>query len=207
MAENEQKQTFFYTEKDEDKLIGIIESDGDLKERCDVLREIGRVATVKSVEPLAALLGDEVLAHRARYALEMMPFPEVDDVLRKAMKDQKGELLSGIIMSLGNRRDTAAVDAIAEQLGSSEPAVALAAAYALGNIGTQDSTNALLASLPESKGTHRDAICEGLLRAAEAMKAAGWDENALAVYDRLRILKEPRHVREAAMVSSVEMRS
>ena len=31
MAENEQKQTFFYTEKDEDKMIGIIQSDAELK--------------------------------------------------------------------------------------------------------------------------------------------------------------------------------
>ncbi|MCA9411084.1 MAG: HEAT repeat domain-containing protein [Candidatus Omnitrophica bacterium] len=207
MADKEQKQTFFFTDEDEDKMLGIIQSDAELKERCDVLREIGRVATVKSVEPMAALLGDEVLAHRARYALEMMPFPEVDVALRKAMKEQKGNLLAGIIMSLGNRRDTAAVDMIAEQLGSSDPAVALASAYALGDIGTQDAANALEAVLPDSTGTQRDAICEGLLRAAEAMKAAGWDENALAVYDRLRIIKEPRHVREAAMMSSVAMRS
>jgi len=206
MAENEQKQTFFFTEKDEDKLIGIIQGNGDLKEKCDVLREIGRIATVKSIGPLAGLLSDPVLAHRARYALEMMPFPEVDDTLRKAMKEQKGDLLAGIIMSLGNRRDTAAVSMVAEQLGSSEPSVAIAAAYALGNIGTQDATNTLLAVLPESKGTLRDAVCEGLMRAAEAMKAAGWDENALAVYDRLRIIKEPRHVREAALIHSVEMR-
>ncbi|MCA9445151.1 MAG: hypothetical protein KC964_30460, partial [Candidatus Omnitrophica bacterium] len=136
MADKEQKQTFFFTDEDEDKMLAIIQSDAELKERCDVLREIGRVATVKSVEPMAALLGDEVLAHRARYALEMMPFPEVDVALRKAMKEQKGNLLAGIIMSLGNRRDTAAVDMIAEQLGSSDPAVALASAYALGDIGT-----------------------------------------------------------------------
>lgn len=206
MADNEQKTTFFYTEKDEDKLIGVIQSDAELKEKCDILREIGRIATVKSIAPLIALLGDEKLAHRARYALEMMPQPEVDDALREAMGEHKGLHLAGVIMSLGARRDTQAVAAIAEKLSDSDASVALASAYALGNIGTQDATNALLAVLPDSTGKQRDAVCEGLLRCAEAMKAAGWSANSLAVYDRLRILKEPAHVGRAALAHSVEMR-
>lgn len=206
MADKEQKTTFFYTEKDEDKLIGIIQSDADLKEKCDILREIGRVATEKSIAPLIALLADEKLAHRARYALEMMPHPGVDDALREAMGNLKGSLLAGAIMSLGARRDTQAVEAIAATLADSDPDVALASAYALGNIGTKGATDALLAALPDSSGVRRDAICEGLLRCAEAIKAAGWRDSSLAIYDRLRIVKEPRHVREAALTHSVEMR-
>ena len=46
----------------------------------------------------------------ARYALETIPDPSVDDALRDALGKLKGRPLLGVIGSLGVRRDAKAVD-------------------------------------------------------------------------------------------------
>ncbi len=64
--------------------------------------------------PLAALLGDEKLAHMARYGLEPIPDPAVDDALRDALGKLKGRPLVGVIGSIGVRRDTKAVEPLCQ---------------------------------------------------------------------------------------------
>ena len=71
------------------------------------------VATKEAVPTLAALLGDEKLSHMARYALEAIPDPSVDDALRDALGKLQGRPRLGVIGSLGVRRDAKAVDALA----------------------------------------------------------------------------------------------
>jgi ubiquinone biosynthesis protein UbiJ len=111
---------------------------------------------------LAALLGDEKLAHMARYALETFPDPSVDGALRSALGSLKGGLLVGAVQSVGVRRDAQSVDALAGLLGSSDPEVALAASRALGRIASPTAEGALKAAL-----ANRPVAAEGLLICAE----------------------------------------
>jgi HEAT repeat protein len=192
----------------EAQLIVVLKSDAAQKEKADACRQLARVATKQSVPALAALLGDEKLSHMARYALETIPDPSVDDALRDALGKLKGRPLMGVIGSLGVRRDAKAVDAIAKLLADPDAELAQAAARALGQIGTIEAAKALRRELhhlfveslfetgtPETakalstaNAAKQAAVCEGLFRSAEALAAQGQGAESLAIYDHLRRL-------------------
>ena len=98
-------------------------------------RQLSIIGTEAEVPMLAGLLADENLSHMARYALERIPGPAAPEAMRQALGKVKGKLLVGVINSLGNRRLASAVDNLAPLLSDADPAVAQAAAAALGKIG------------------------------------------------------------------------
>jgi len=186
----------------EAELLAVLRSDATLQEKSAACRQLARIATKESVPTLAAMLGDEKLSHMARYALENIRDPSVDDALREALDKVQGQPRLGVIGSLGVRRDAKAVDALAELLKG--PGTAQAAARALGNIGTPAAAKALDGVLPDSSGGNQLAICEGLLRCAEALAADGQSEPSRAIYDRLRGLPDaPQQVRAAALRGAI----
>jgi len=191
----------------EAKLIAVLKSDAQLKDKADACRLLARVATKDAVPVLAGLLGDEKLGHMARYALEPLPDPAADEALRDALGKLKGLRLVGVINSLGVRRDAKAVGALAGLLGDADADVAQAAARALGTIGTAAAAKAVEGALPKAPAGNQVAFCEGLLRCAEALAATGEAKEALGVYDRLRALKPaPHQVRTGALRGAVLLR-
>ena len=93
----------------EASLISVLEGDADWYEKQDACRTLRRIGTEKSIPALAALLGDERLSHMARYALEPMAMPEAGKALRDALEQTEGLPKTGVIISLGARRDQQAV--------------------------------------------------------------------------------------------------
>jgi HEAT repeat protein len=186
------------------KLIAVLKSDASQKEKADACRELARIGTKDAVAPLAALLGDERLSHMARYGLETIPDPAVDDALRDALKSLKGRPLVGVIGSIGVRRDAKAIEPLAKLLQDADAEVAQAAARALGNIGNTAAVKALGGALASVPAKNQLAFCEGLFRCAEALNAKGQREEALAVYDRLRAVKDaPHQVRAGALRGAI----
>ena len=106
------------------KLVAVLQSDANQKDKADACRELARIGDKAAVAPLAALLPDEKLSHMARYGLETIPSPEVDKALREAAGKLEGMQLVGVIGSIGVRRDTKAVSLLAELLHSPDNAVA-----------------------------------------------------------------------------------
>jgi HEAT repeat protein len=189
---------------EEAQLIAVLKSDATQKEKADACRELARVATKQSVPTLAALLGDEKLSHMARYALETIADPSVDDALRDALGKLKGRPLMGVIGSLGVRHDAKAVDAIAKLLTDADPDLAQSAARSLGQIGTPEAAKALTGALAGASAANQVAFCEGLFRSAESLAAQGQDAEALAIYDRLRGLPQaPHQVRSGALRGAI----
>ena len=127
----------------EGKLIAVLKSDASHKEKADACRQLAIIGTTDAIAPLAALLGDEKLSHMARYGLEPIPDPAVDEALREALGKLKGRPLVGVIGSIGVRRDAKAVPALAKLQHNSDPDVAQAASRALGSIGNTDAAKAL----------------------------------------------------------------
>ncbi len=121
--------------------------DATLAQRQDACRKLALIGTAESVPALALLLGDPELSHMVRYALEPIPDPSVDAALRDALHTVKGRPLLGVIGSIGMRRDEQAVPTLAKLLADSDPAVAGAAARALGGIGTAAAAKALQSKL------------------------------------------------------------
>jgi HEAT repeat protein len=188
----------------EAKLIAVLRSGATQEEKAATCRDLARVATKQSVPALASLLGDEKLAHMARYALETIPDPSVGDALRGALGKLAGRPLQGVIGSLGVRRDVKAVAAMAPLLTGADADVAQAAAHALGNIGTPEAAKVLDGVLRGASGGRQIAVCEGLFRCAEAIAAQGQVGQSQAIYDRLRGLAQaPRQVRAAALRGAI----
>ncbi len=192
------------TPEEEAKLIAVLKSDASLKQKVDACRQLSVIGTKTAVAPLAALLGDEKLSHNARYALEPIPDPSVDEAFRDALGKLKGTPLVGVIGSVGVRRDARAVRPLAGFLSNSDAEVAQAAARALGSIGNRRATRVLQRALPGVSAGNRLAFCEGLLRCAESLAARGRQDQALAIYDQLRNMKEaPHQVRGGALRSAI----
>jgi len=189
---------------DEGKLIAVIKSsDATHKEKVDACRGLALIATDKSIAPLVALLSDEKLSHMARYALETIKDPAVDEAFRDALGKLKGMPLVGVIGSVGVRRDTQAVGALVKMLRESDAVVARAAARALGNIGNAAAARALRNELGNALGQNKLHVCEGLFRCAETAVAEGRKQQAIDIYDQLRKLDDPHQVRGGAVREAI----
>ena len=178
----------------EAKLIAVLKSNAESNAKADACRELARIGTADAVPALAALLADEKLAHMARYGLETIPGPAVDEALRDALGKLKGRLLVGVIGSIGVRHDEKAVAALAGLLKDPDAEVAQAAARALGNDrhgGCRESP--ARRCCPRVAAANQLAVCEGLFRCAEALAAKGQPDKAIVIYDTLRNLKQAPH--------------
>ena len=188
------------------ELIATLKSDASQKDKADACRELARVGTKEAVPVLASLLADEKLAHMARYALEPIPDPAVDEALRAALGRLKGRRLVGVICSIGARRDGQALPLLAKLLRDGDADVAQAAARAIGRLGTVEAATALQHALTGVTAANQLALCEGLFRCAAALNAEGRRAEALAIYDRLRDLPGPQQVRGGALCAAILVR-
>lgn len=187
----------------EQTLIGALASKKDVMDACRKLQITG---TKNAVAPLAALLADPELNHMARYALEPIPDPSVDDVLRDALGKLKGLPLVGVIASIGVRRDPKAVEALGKLLGDADAHVAQIAARSLGCIGSVECAKAIQGALPTTPAANKLTFCEGLFRCAENLRAQGFKELALGIYDQLAKVEDIKQVKGGAECAAACLR-
>ena len=193
-------------EGDEAQLIAVLQqADAPLFDKAKACQTLAVIGTKQCVPVLAGLLGDEQLAHYARYGLEPIPDPAVDEALRAAMGKLQGRLLVGVINSIGNRRDAGAVDDLKNLLGNSDQQVAAAAAAALGRIATPECARALQQALG-GPANLRPAVGDACLTASDVLLAAGQSDNAAALYDAVHQAEVPRHVQIAAAQGAIRAR-
>lgn len=165
---------------------------------------LAMVGTKDAVPVLAALLDKPQFSHYARFALVPIPDPSVDDALRGALKNVKGNLLVGVIDSIGQRKDAKAVAPLAKLLYSADGAVAQAAAASLGRISGPAATTALRDGLVKTKGPVQAAVAASGLVCAEGLMAQNDRKGALALYDTLSRPNMPKSVRLAAMHNTIK---
>jgi HEAT repeat protein len=181
----------------ENRLVVALQSDISRDAKDYVCRKLAIVGTASAVPALASLLGQQDYSHMARMALERIPAPEAGEALRHAAAKVSNELKIGVISSLGSRRDPAAVSMLNELLSSSDPAVARAAALALGAIGNLDAASALKAAATSAAASN-PAVIDALLVCAEALVASQKQGDALTIYRSLAVDNQGRLVRLAA---------
>lgn len=181
-----------------DELIGVLNSGASQKEKVDACRNLARVGTREAVPTLAGLLGDEKLAHMARYALEPIPEAAVDDALRAALGKLTGRLLVGVIGSIGVRRDRKAVGPLAKMLGNPDADVTRTAARTLGKIGTSEAAEVLGKALATAGDDLRPVVADGCLACAEALLAEDKRSEAAAICRSVGKADLPKHFRLAA---------
>lgn len=180
--------------------------DNEKREAC---RKLASIGTAASVAPLVAMLGDASLSHMARYGLETNPDPAVDVAFRNELAQPKDKrlaarTLTGIIGSVGVRKDAEAVPLLAEMLKDEDAGIVQAAGRALGKIGNPPAVEALTAAVAGASGDNLVSIAEGLFRAAETALAAEKADVASAIYATLRGLKEaPQQIRLGALRGAI----
>ena len=176
----------------EQELIAILESDAPPQDKAVPCKQLAVVGTEAAVPALAQLLPNSDLSSWARIALEAIPGPAADKALRDAIDQVDGRLLIGIINSIAVRRDAEASGALIPHLQNDNADVAVAAAIALGRIGSEAASNALVQKLDESRAPVRSAIAEGCVLCAEKQLDAGNNAEAIRLYDQVRQADVPQ---------------
>ena len=185
------------------KLAGVLQTSAPHGAKDFACRQLAVIGTGESVAALALLLTDEKLSHMARFALERIPGPAVDDALREAIGKVKGKTLVGVVNSIGARHDTKAVGSLAKLLGDSDTSVAGAAASALGKIGGPVATDALMKALAGAPAAVQLNIADGCLLCADRLLAQGKKKDAVAICQRLRGKDFPKAIRVGAMRTTI----
>ena len=181
----------------ESRLVAALQSELSLDAQEYVCRKLAMVGTAAAVPSLAVLLVKKEISHMARFALERIPVSEAAQALRDALPKVSGLVKIGVINSLGARRDAAAVATLAGLLKDGDPAIARAAALALGAIGSAESAAALQLAQKAATGNPLTLI-DALLSCAEAMLANNKLADASAIYKTFDQASQPRLVRLAA---------
>ena len=164
-----------------------------------VCRKLRVVGTAQSVKALAALLPAEETSHIARYALERIPDQKAVEAIRSALPKVSSKLKAGMIGSLGVRRDTKSVEAMAKFLGDSDMQVARAAAHSLALIGTPPAAKQLSRFAKNASASMKIPVADARLICAEQLLADGKKSEAVALYKELQGGDQPAHVKVAAM--------
>jgi hypothetical protein len=159
----------------------------------------GELGLKEAVPLMAAMLSDDRRNVYARYGMEPIADPSVDEALRAALAKLKGNHQIGVINSIAKRRDSKAIPALAKWMAGTDPEVAKAAAAALGSIGSLAAERELRAALARTKAGLRMAVADACLICAERLLAEGQRTPALALYASLSAADIPKPVRLAAM--------
>ena len=91
------------------RLIAVLRSNAATFDKARACQQLAVVGGKQAVPALADLLGDEKLAAYARSGLESIADPAAADALRAALGRLRGNLLAGVVNSIGVRRDAKAV--------------------------------------------------------------------------------------------------
>jgi HEAT repeat protein len=178
--------------KKEQELIAVLHSDSAKAKKADACKDLSVYGSPKAVPELAKLLPDEQLASWARIALEAIPGPASDEALRRAADSLHGQLLVGVINSIGVRRDAGAVKSLIPKLTDQDVGVASAAAVALGRVGNAEAAKSLQQTLASAPAKVRPAIAEGLVLCAERSLKEGRAAEAVVLSDAVRKADVPK---------------
>jgi HEAT repeat protein len=177
---------------DESELIAILaDSSAPEADKALACKRLAVFGSAKAVPELSKLLSNEHLASWSRIALEAIPEQASKDALREASKSLSGNLLIGVINSLGVLRDSQAVELLVARLGDSDVEVAMAAAAALGKIGGDQASSELRKLLANASADLRNAGAEACVLCAEKYWRANQTAEAIALYDDVKKAEVP----------------
>jgi len=172
-------------------------------QKAKACQRIGEIGAKEAVPALAALLADQHLNTYARNGLETIDDASAGEALRSAMPRLKGDLLIGVINSIGKRRDSLAAPALTKLIYSANAEVAGAAAMALGAIGDESAMNVLLSALAKTKSPTREAVADAGLLCADHLLVEGRRPQAIALYTSLSASGIPKPARLGAMAAII----
>lgn len=190
----------------EQRLLQVLDSNAPRSTKEFVCRQLFAMGTARAVPKLETLVTDPALSHPARYVLGRIEAPEALAALQRALGKTSGKLQIGILSTLGHRRCQAAVAQIAGLMSAPDPAVADAAAAALGSIAGAEAVKALEAARSAASASLQLRIDDALLVCADSRLAAGQAAEAAAIYERLHAADRAKQIRIGALRGLVQSR-
>ena len=190
----------FAWESEADLLATLKQKDASLFDKAIACKQLAVVGTEAAVPVLAEFLGDEKMSHYARYGLEPIPSPKVDEAFRKALSELKGRHLIGVINSIANRGKPEAIGPLAEKLEDTDRSVAKAAAHSIGRLGTPEGSRILMKSMSAE-------FAEAYLVCGKTLAEQGHTDLAIAMLDKLYGLEgAAQHIQLAATLQATVLR-
>lgn len=173
-------------------------------DRANAFEKIGDLAGDEAVEPLASYLRDPKWSHYARFALQKMPGESITAALVKSLDPLPVDLKVGVIVTIGRRHDPTAIEPLTKLLGDAESSVVDAAAIALGTVGTRESTAVLSEAFRAANDSaRRVSLGSALLLAGQRLVKTGHADEAVVVFDLLRVAEVPTSCRVAATQNAI----
>lgn len=173
-------------------------ADATTFEKAKACQRLAVVGGKDAIPALADLLADETLNLYARFGLEPIPDPAVDEVFRAAAVKLKGRQQIGVINSIGQRKDAKAIELLKGLFADADPAVASAAVGAVGRIGTLEAAAVLRETLGKAAPA-KLATADACLACSESLVAAGKTAEAVALLEAVRNAEVPKFVKAAVI--------
>lgn len=188
------------------ELIVIVErADAPVFDKAKACQRLAVVGGADAVPGIVALLAHESLNVYARTALENIDDPAAAAALREATARLQGRPLLGLINSIGQRRDAQAVTLLEGLLPHGDPAVASAAAGALGRIATPEAAVVLTEALGKDSPA-KNQIADASLACGEGLLEGGNEPAAVAMWERVSDADVPKHIKAAAIGARLRAR-
>ena len=184
-------------------LIAVLSSDASLFDKAKACQRLAVLGDQAAVPALAALLGHPKLSNYARCGLEAVPAKSAGDALRRSVNQLQGDQLVGVINSIGQRRDTQAVESLSRLLDHDHRTVAHAAARALGHIGNARAADILRERLSQAAANQRVALADACLVCAQRLLTQDDRQRALGLYATVGSGDVPEHLRMAATSGAI----
>jgi len=164
----------------ETRLVETLGSEASLVVKRDICRVLWQIGSAQSAPALKKLLAQPETADIACYAIANNPATQLGQAVRDALGGSTGRVAISLLILLGQRRDTKAVEMITPFLQHEQPDVAAAAALALGRIGGRPSVAALDQFRQTVPKDRRGMADEAYLRAMETLDSSDaiplWNE-------------------------------
>ncbi|MDA0349385.1 MAG: hypothetical protein O3C43_09970 [Verrucomicrobia bacterium] len=166
--------------------------------RAEACQALAVVGGPKSVPVLAGLLNDRQLAAYARTALEVIDDPSAGQALRDALPNLEGQLLIGVITSIGARRDREAVSALIELVADPKRGAGEAALVALARIGGREPLTTVITIMTGGPEELRIPAAHAALLAADIISKRGNKNVAEQLLQQVQNADLPEHIKQAA---------
>ena len=170
-----------------------------------VCRQLNVIGSEGQIDELTPLLHYPATAHLARYALEVIPGAEVNDLLWEAIAKADGPTAAGFATSLAARGGAATVMRLGELLAHPDQAVVTAALIGLGRIGGVEAERVLRKSFGSLAEEVHTEYYEALLACAEFYRAGGNGPDAIRLFDELMQAPLPLSVRLAGFEGTISV--
>ena len=186
---------------DEAKLIAMVKDpNSTVFQKAMACKRLSMLGGRTSIVPMAALLNHPQLGGYARFGMEPIPDPLVDEQFRLALGKLKGRQLMGVIHSIGVRKDQKALELVGKMINDGDPEIAQAACSTVGMIGGPGAMKLLQPVLANPRHSAFGVAARAGLICAEGLMTSSLNKpRALELYATLAGTSMPTAVRMAAL--------